>query len=173
MKKRFSLSLLSLVGAMLLVVAPPAVADDIDADGPDSTHSFPSSSSTVVGSIGFIDDDEVGYFWSAARGDSVTEAFTGPMKIKKAVLDLDVVQNVLNSGAFVEWALSINGKDVGRFRVVEGQLGPVKHTFTFSKINGPNFTVKLRVLNEVPSGQGSHTLRYAGDGPHSIKLKKK
>ena len=50
------------------------------------TFDFPSSDSTVVGSVGFIDADEVGFFWSMQRGDRVSETFTfsGPSSINRA-----------------------------------------------------------------------------------------
>lgn len=134
---------------------------------------YPSALSTIVGSVGFIDAEQVGYFWSVARGDSVTETFSGPGKVKKIILALDIPTNGLNSGAFVNWAVSINGTDVGSFSVVQGQLGPVTHTFTFPKKTGGTYTVKMRATNEVAGGQGAHTFRYAGTGQHSVTLKKK
>lgn len=138
-----------------------------------STAAFPSSSSTVVGSVGFIDSEQAGYFWSAARGDSVAETFTGPARVRKAILNLDVVENVLNAGATVDWTVSINGKNIGKFQVVEGQLGPLTEKFRFRRIIGPSYAVKMRVTNEVAGGEGSHTFRYAGTGPHSITLKRR
>ena len=150
-----------------------AVAAAPDRVAPQSTHVYPSSSSTVIGSVGFIDADEVGYFWSVSRGDSVAESFNGPGRVRKAILKLDVVQNVLSSGAFVNWTVSINGTDVGSFTVNQGQLGPVTHKFTFPKITGGTYLVKTRVTNEVAGGQGSHTLAYAGAFQHSLTLKKR
>jgi hypothetical protein len=138
---------------------------------PATAQAFPSATSTVIASIGFINTDEVGYFWSASRGDSVAQTLPGPKKIKKAVLKLDVVENAL-SGAETDWTLSINGTDVGTFVIGVGQLGPVTNTFKFAKMTGGSYDVKIRMTNEVPSGDGSITLRYAGDGPHSITLKK-
>lgn len=155
------------------VAAPFAVSAASGTVAPQSVHSFPSATSTVVGSVGFINADEVGYFWSASRGDSVAESFAGPNRVKKIVLNLDVVQNVLSSGAQVDWTVSINGTDVGSFSVVQGQLGPVTQKFSFPKITGGTYLVKIRVTNEVAGGQGSHTWRYAGAGPHQIKLKRK
>jgi hypothetical protein len=138
-----------------------------------TAHAFPSATSTVIASTGFIDDDEVGFFWSAARGDSVAETFSGPHAIKKAVLKLDVVENFLAVGAETDWAISINGKDVGTFRVVSGQAGPITKKVRFAKISGGTYSVKIRMTNEVASGDGSISLRYAGDGPHSIALKRR
>jgi len=137
-----------------------------------AAQAFPSSSSTVIASTGFIDGDQVGYFWSVSRGDSVAQTFSGPNKIKKAIFKLDVPTNALAVGATVDWTASINGKDVGRFQVVSGQLGPFTEKFKFPKQTGGSYAVKIRVTNEVASGDGSITLRYAGAGPHSVTLKK-
>lgn len=155
------------------LVAPARPSVNASPAGVDVVHAYPSAGSTIVGSVGFIDGVQVGYFWSASRGDSVTQTFTGPNRVKRAVLRLDVVSNALNSGAFLSWAVSINGIDVGGFSVTEGQLGPVKHAFTFPKITGGTYVVKMRATNEVAAGQGSHTWRYAGTGDHSVTLKRR
>lgn len=139
---------------------------------PLAAQAFPSANSTVIASVGFVDSEQVGYFWSAARGDSVAETLSGPPKITKAKLKLDVVDNGLVPDATVDWVLSINGKDVGKFQVVSGQIGPFADTYTFKKITGGKYDVAIRVVNEVASGDGAITLRYAGAGPHSITLKK-
>ena len=155
------------------VAAPAAVSAQPQSVAPQSVHVYPSRGSTVVGSVGFIDGVQVRYFWSLSRGASVTETVNGPNRVKKAVLNLDVIENALNSGAFVNWTLSINGTDVGTFTVVQGQLGAVTHKFNFPKITGGTYIVKMRVTNEVAGGEGSHTWRYAGAGPHSLKLKRR
>jgi len=154
------------------VAVPSGVASHGTA-GPDAGGAFPSATSTVIGSTGFIDGEQVGYFWSASRGDSVAQSFSGPNRVKKAKLSLDVVDNVLNNGAHVDWTVSINGTDVGSFQINEGQLGAVTQSFSFPKITGGTYLVKMRVTNEVAGGEGSHTFRYAGNGPHSIKLKRR
>jgi len=165
------IGLVSMATAALVVLSP--VANAADTGAPDAAKAFPSSTSSVIGSTGFIDDVQVGYFWSVSRGDSVAQTFSGPAKVKSAILKLDVVQNFLSGGAEVDWTLSINGKDVGSFVIGEGQTGPVTNTFKFAKIKGGSYDVKIRVTNEVPGGQGSITLRYAGTGQHSITLKKR
>jgi len=138
-----------------------------------AAQAFPSASSTVVGSVGFIDSVQCGYFWSVSRGDSVAETFSGPGRVKKAIFKLDVVSNALVATAFVNWTVSINGKDIGSFSITSGQLGPVTYKFTFPKITGGSYAVKMRVTNEVAGGEGSHTFRYAGTGQHSVTLKKR
>ena len=62
---------------------------------------------------------------------------------------------------------------MGSFQIVSGQTGPISQTFTFDRIRGGTYDVMLRMTNEVASGDGAHTLRYAGAGPHSLKLKRK
>lgn len=154
-----------------LVVAPTAASAESPASAPAAAQAFPSATSTVIGSVGFIDATQVGYFWSAARGDSVAQTFTGKKKIKKAILKLDVPTNGLAAGAETDWAVIINGTTVGSFTITSGQTGAVKSKSTFAKIKGGTYDVKIAMTNEVAPGDGAITLRYAGDGPHSIKLK--
>src|SRR3990170_2269647 len=106
---------------------------------------FPSAGSTVVGSVGFINANEVGYFWSGVlRGDSVSESFASDP--------------------------SINSVVVGGFTVNEGFTGPITVDVSFPTIAGPVYNVALRVTNEVAPGEGSHSLAYAGEFAHSIEL---
>lgn len=156
-------------GARAVHAAAPVAVRAVQ---PAAAHAFPSSSSTVIGSVGFINDTEVGYFWSASRGDSVEQTFGGPGHVKKMVLKLDVVENSL-AGSNCDWAVSINGTDVGTFTVTPGQTGNFTEKYKFAKMTGGNYDVKIRVTNEVPAGDGSITLAYAGDGAHSVTLKKK
>ena len=168
-RKHARLGVLTALAIGLVAVVPaPAGAKTA---APSAVYVFPSSSSTVVASIGFIDDDEVGYFWSAARGDRVSQTFSGPASVNAALLKATVVTNVLNSGAEVDWNLEINSVVVGRFRVVEGFTGVITLARTFAPISGPNYDITIRVTNEVPSGQGSITLAYAGAWIHGIKLR--
>jgi hypothetical protein len=154
---------LALLAACALAVVPSATAAPM-------TYPFPSSNSTVVASVGFIDANQVGYFWSAARGDLVSETFAGPTVIYGATLNLEVIENALNSGAFVDWDVEINGVVVGSFTVNQGFIGPFTKQLSFPRIVGPMYTVTIRVTNEVAVGQGSHTLAYAGPYAHSITL---
>jgi hypothetical protein len=132
---------------------------------------FPSADSTVVASIGFMDADEIGWFWSVGRGDLVSETFSTALgSISRAILEVEVVQNVLNSGAFVDWDLEINGVVVGSFTINEGFTGPVTVDVTFAPITGPIYDVTIRVTNEVAPGFGSHSLAYAGAFAHSIQV---
>ena len=154
--------------AMVLAFAPSANASVAATKNP---FVFPSANSSVIGSVGFIDNDEVGYFWSASRGDSVTQTFSGPASVDGIILKASVITNVLTNGAEVDWTISINGIDVGRFRVTEGFTGTLTTHAAFAAITGPNYTVEIRVVNEVPSGDGSHTLAYAGSLLHGFLLR--
>jgi hypothetical protein len=151
------------------LAARPAPADPWTG-ATEATFDYPSDDSTIVGSVGFIDDDEVGFFWSVGRGDSVTETFADAPSITGYSLDVDVLSNALNSGAFVNWDVIINGVTVDNFTVNEGFLGTVSRSATFPAIAGPNYTVEMRVTNEVAPGEGSHTFRYALSGFHQVEL---
>lgn len=174
--RKFGIALVAMTAlAVVLVVSPVANAADPVSKPARVALEFPSNTSKVIASDadGFVDGVQVGFFWSTARGDSVEQTFVRTRTITKAVLKLDVVQNNLNSGAHVDWTVSINGKDIGKFQVVQGQFGPITKHFRFATIKGPSYDVKMRVTNEVAGGQGTHTLRYFGDGPHSISLQRK
>jgi hypothetical protein len=138
---------------------------------PGEIEDFPSFDSTVVGSVGFIDDTQVGWFWSVARGDSVEETFsTGAGKIDRAFFKFIVPTNSLDPGAFVDWDVLINGVLVGSFRINEGQTGPVALDLKFPAIAGPNYTIRFEVKNEVAGGAGSHSLGYAGEHAGWLQL---
>lgn len=161
--------LLALVATTLLVALAPTAARAGSA-APGATYAFPSATSTVVASVGFIDATQVGYFWSVSRGDSVTETFNGPASITAVGLRVTVPTNVLSNGAYVAWGLYINSVAVARFKVPQGFVGTKSLRRTFAAINGPAYTVSLRVLNEVAPGEGSITLVYAGTSPHVLQL---
>ena len=63
---------------------------------------FPSLNSTVVASVGALPGGDIGYFWSVARGDGVTESYlsSGVFGTASLELDLFVGQNGLRNGAF-------------------------------------------------------------------------
>jgi hypothetical protein len=170
-KKRTGGAILATVAFVVLAFAPAAGANTASTGA--VVFPFPSSSSSVVGSVGFIDDCQAGYFWSASRGDGVSQSHSGPRAIRHVILDVAVPTNVLNGGNHVDWNLIINGKIVDSFSVTEGFTGTIHRDVKFAKIRGRNFDIHLAVTNEVPSGGGSITLSYADcGGAHSIKLKK-
>jgi len=138
----------------------------------DDKFDFPSSDSTVVASTGFINAEEVGYFWSVDRGDKVSETFTSGCStgIGRVDLDIDVVKNNLDDGAFVDWDIKINATTVGSFTIDEGFIGPMRVNATFPSISGPTYDLSIVVTNNVPRLDGSHTLAYAGDFSHSVEL---
>ncbi len=162
------IGLVAVVAFLLLAVTPGYASTN----SVGTTAAFPSSSSTVVGSVGFINGTECGYFWSASRGDSVTQTIHGPGAIRHAILKLDVVTNSLTGGSEVDWDILINGINIGQFIVHQGQTGLIRFRSHFGRIVGPNYDVVIKVTNEVPAGDGSHTFAYAGALPHSIQLLK-
>lgn len=154
-----------LLGALLAcaILARPASA---------GIHTFPSGGSTVIGSVGFL-GDEIGYFWDAGRGDSVEETWADSLaSVTCLSLALDVPTNVLNSGAFVNWDVLLNGTLVGNFTVPEAFTGPLNYSTSFAPVLsiGGNYTVKLAVTNIVAVNAGSHTFAYAGDHQHKVTL---
>lgn len=158
--------------AFSLVLATVLAAFSTPAAALSNIFDFPSDDSTVVGSVGFIDADKgVGYFWSADRGDLVSETFsTSFPTINRAVLNIDIPYNFLTSGAFVNWDLEINGVVVDSFTINEGFTGLITVGVSFAPIAGPTYNVVLRVTNTVADGEGSHTIAYAGAFAHFIEL---
>ncbi|OHB62072.1 MAG: hypothetical protein A2168_08710 [Planctomycetes bacterium RBG_13_50_24] len=151
-------------GAVLLLQAPGALA---------GVHIFPSDDSTVIGSLGFINAEEIGWFWSVARGDMVNESFVDPLPyVNQASFDFAVPNNVLNSGAEVDWDVVINGTTIGSFIIPQGFTGTKNLDFSFAQIASVAgaYEVAFVVTNEVPSGYGSHSFAYDGKYPHSVEL---
>jgi len=135
-------------------------------------HSFPSNDSTVVGSVGIINADEIGYFWSVNRGDMVGESFFDALpSVSRAIFDFAVPTNVLSSMP-VDWDVLVNGVGVGNFSVLVGFTGPMHLDLSFSPIGniGGQYQITFDVTNEIAPGMGSHTLAYAGNYPHSVEL---
>ncbi len=171
-KRLLGVGAVSAVAMVILAFGPAAGATALTPDV--KTFAFPSASSTVVGSVGFIDSCQAGYFWSASRGDGVSQTFQGPKSSKHAILDVQVVSNALSGGNHVDWNVLINSKVVGSFVVNTGFTGPIHLDLKYAKIAGKTYAVALRVTNEVPGGGGSMTLAYADcGGVHSITIKKK
>ncbi len=136
-------------------------------------HAFPSNDSVVVASEGFIDADEIGYFYSTAQGHRVSQTFTDPLaSVYRAVFDFSVPYNSLKTSTFVDWDVLINDTTIGDFAISDGFTGPVHLDFTFSPIAniGGQYEVEFAVTNQVGLGLGSITLAYAGDYPHSVQL---
>lgn len=164
MKIRYLGNLLVTLTVPALITSGALMADD--------TYPFPSAGSTVVGSVGFIDGDEVGWFWSVNRGDSVSESFSSSCMtgvIEAVSLDLDIPRNVLNSGAFVNWDVVVNGTKTGDFTIPQGFTGAVMVP-TSGVLLGPDFDVSIEVTNQVPGGYGSHSFAYEDPWMHSVTL---
>ncbi|MFI4881332.1 MAG: hypothetical protein ACIAQU_01980, partial [Phycisphaerales bacterium JB064] len=134
-------------------------------------HDFPSADSEVVASVGFIDGERVGFFWTQSRGDGVTEFLPDSAgEVTRAVFDFDVLNNGLRET--LVWALLINGEEVASFEVPPGLSGPQQIDVSFAAIasSGGGYEVSFECRNDISGGAGSHTLRYAGAGPHQIEL---
>jgi len=134
-----------------------------------SSFDFPSASSAIVGSVGFIDGEQAGYFWDNFRGDGASETVSGPASISSYSLDVDLPSNALNNGNVVNWDMVINGTVVDSFTVNVGDA-LISRSASFGSIAGPSYTLELRVTNQVPGGGGSCSLRYAGVGNHTITV---
>lgn len=124
------------------------------------TDTFPSNSSTVVGSVGFIGSTQIGYFWSAARGDSVSQTFTGTglNSVNHLDLGLEIPYNSLQET--INWDVLINGTTVGNWSWAPGDgTGALNLSYDFGSIVGNgDYTLAMNVTNEISPGAGSITL---------------
>lgn len=128
------------------------------------TVGFPSSSSTTSGIAGFLDGFTIGYFWSASRGDGVSQTYDNTFLDSVDRLDLNLLVNInaLQSGATVDWDVFLNGALVGSWSWGEGDgTGPAQFSFNFAPIVGSgSYTIEMLVTNDVPIGGGSIALAY-------------
>jgi hypothetical protein len=147
----------------VLLVTQAAYAVNVDRED------FPSASSTVVGSVGFIDATQVGYFWSKARGDSVTQTFvTTETNVTRAVFDFITPFNDL-IGFNVDWNVLLNGALIGTFSIAPGESHQIHLDFSFAPITGPSYTVRFEVTSE-SGGTGSVSIGYAGANAGTVQL---
>jgi hypothetical protein len=156
---------------MKRVVVGLAVAWFASVSALGQTYEYPSAGSTVVGSVGFIDATRIGFFWSAARGDSVTQTFASPLSaVDRVIMQLNVPNNGLASA--LNWDVRLNGVDIGDFSVAPGVLGDITVDLSGFSVPsmGGNYTMRIAALNTIPPGGGSHTLTYAGPAAHSLTL---
>lgn len=127
-------------------------------------HTFPSSGSTVVASSGFLSPTEIGYFWTSARGDSVTETFSDALgSVSHLQLNMRVPTNVLSPGNHLDWKVKVNGNDVGMFTIDQGFTGSFTKDYDFAAVSGGSYTVRVEASSIVPGGGGSHTFGAAVD----------
>lgn len=125
------------------------------------TVQFPTSAATVVGSVGFINSTQIGYFWSVARGDLVSQAYpgTGLFGASSLSMDLNVTSNSLSSGQSVNWDVLVNNVDVGDWIWSSANgTGLTNIALSFAPIAGEFSSLALVVKNEVPRGAGSISL---------------
>ena len=144
--------MISRIGSTLIVAlslaALPALGDVVN---------FPSNSSTVVDS-GINTPGEWGYFWSASRGDSVTETFAGTGITELGSLTLSFgVEDVLQAGNETDWEVFVNGISVGSWVWTSAQgSGTLNETYSFAPITGNGtYTLRMAVTNETPVNKGS------------------
>jgi len=135
---------------MVAIVANQAHAGTFSA-------AYPSASSIVVASTGQIEPGEYGSFWSVARGDSITQTFTGTGLA--SVNELDLVLPITQYGLQVpvDWNVKVNNQLVGSWVWTPGaSTGQLDVTYRFPDIVGADsYTVSMQVSNEVPPGDGS------------------
>ncbi len=124
------------------------------------TDEFPSASAAVVGSVGLLGSNEIGYFWSVSRGDSVIESYTGTgvESANQLDLSLDITRNVLSQDIF--WDVYINDFLVGNWTWgASDGTGSIDLSYGFSDIIGSgSYEIAMYVSNEVASGAGSIAL---------------
>lgn len=156
------------LGTLVAVAASAAMANTF-------TATYPSDSSTVVGSVGSIDANTIGYFWSVGRGDSVDQTFStgGMTSVTGLNLEIDVPFNNLAPGNSVNWDVLVNGNTVGSWSWNDTMgTGHLSQTYNFGGIAGINdgddYDVLMKVTNEVPGGDGSIAL--GKNGQNSMTL---
>jgi hypothetical protein len=119
---------------------------------------FPSDTSTVVTSVGFIPPFEIGNFYSAALGHKVEETFTntGLTSVVGLELNLVVIKDTLTSPNLVAWNVFVNDVFVGEWvqRAIDG-TGPKLFEFVFPDIisNDGTYTIAMKVRSETSADQ--------------------
>jgi hypothetical protein len=143
---------------------------------------FPSSTATVVASVGDLGDGSFGYFWSADRGDKIEQLIsgTGLPSINGLALNLDITFNNLASDAFVNWNVYLNNVLVGDWTWASSDVtGTLNRSYSFASISGNgDYLLSMQVSTEVAAGGGSiaigqngtATLRGANGVPEPASL---
>lgn len=129
------------------------------------TTDFPTATATGLGSISFDSETQsFGYFYSL--GDGVSAALsTGLTSVGSLGLTIPIAANGLNSGAFVNFDVRLNGTTVGTASVPQGATGALTFNSTFAAVNnaGGRYTLALVENNTVPGGFGSIALGVPGN----------
>jgi len=127
---------------------------------------FPSSTATVVASVGDLGDGSFGYFWSADRGDKIEQLIsgTGLTSVNGLALDLAITHNSLTSNSFVNWDVYLNDVLVGDWTwASSNSIGALNASYSFASISGNgDYLLSMRVSNEVVAGGGSIAIRQNG-----------
>ena len=118
---------------------------------------YPSNLSTVIDS-GVNPAGEFGFFWSAARGDSISQTFTGTGLTSVNSLALSFgIDDVLLPGNETDWSVQVNGIQVGTWVWTDALgSGTLNQSYSFAPITGNGtYTLRMAVTNEVPTNKGS------------------
>jgi hypothetical protein len=104
-------------------------------------------------------------------GDYWAQTFpgTGQDTAGEMILNLNIDDNNLASGAHVDLLAQLNGVTVGSFSVPSGVSGLQTYDFTFAPVAGPDYRIQLLETNTVPFGDGSVSM--ASDGTSTATLR--
>ena len=145
-------ALFVLMVVYLFLTVGQAMADSV-------TVSYPSAFSTVIDSGEHIAGVDFCCFWSASRGDSVTQTYvTGQPEVSSLGLSFDVSLNALASGQSVDWNVLLDGTLVGSWSWSDRFTGTGTENLnlSFAPVFGAgSYTISMVVTNEVPLGAGS------------------
>ncbi|MEM7201976.1 MAG: hypothetical protein AAF628_17040 [Planctomycetota bacterium] len=126
------------------------------------TAPFPSAGSSVVDGGGAL-AGEVGGFFSATAGHSVSESFSAPSLgvVTGLDLSLQVSRSFLAAGQQTDWDVLVNDVVVGQWTASAAVA--VNLSLSFPRIaGGGTYTVAMRMTNDVAPGGGSLYLAVPG-----------
>ena len=137
----------------------------------ESTFDFPSAASDVVASAGFINANEMGFFFSASNGHAVSQTFeTTTAYLSHLIFSLSIPTNGLAQDQQGEFDIRVNGTKVAELVITPDLLGTHLFHVPVPNIPGPNFTIGLEMTNDIAPGGGTFSLGYAEPTPSSITL---
>lgn len=157
--KRGAIALLNL---SLLFCATVAFSDPIQFSAP-----FPSPTATVQTSVGFLTEGgnpvAVGYFFSDQHFVSETFQVRGMYSADGIELRIPVYENLLVGSTNLNWAISLNGTEIGTWGWNAATAETVIFTKEFEDVIGMGqYTLSLRVSQSLPLGTGSVALGLGG-----------
>lgn len=117
---------------------------------------YPSPTSTVVDSGANTPNEYCCFF---TTGDGITQTYTGTglTSVNELQLALNIPENFLNNGGFVDFNVLLNGTTVGTWMWSDTSgTGPLNLDFNFAPIVGNGtYTISMVETNTVPPGLGS------------------